>query len=43
LVFELPGEEIEIPEGDGPLVLVAPSTAQDPECELLGSARRAGG
>jgi UDP:flavonoid glycosyltransferase YjiC (YdhE family) len=35
LVFELPGEEIEIPEGDGPLVLVAPSTAQDPECELL--------
>ena len=35
LFFELPGEEIEIPEGDGPLVLVAPSTSQDPECELL--------
>src|SRR3954452_7486501 len=35
LFFELPGEEIGIPEGDGPLVLVAPSTSQDPECELL--------
>jgi UDP:flavonoid glycosyltransferase YjiC (YdhE family) len=35
LFFELPGEEVEIPEGDGPLVLIAPSTAQDPECELL--------
>ncbi|HKH42437.1 MAG TPA: nucleotide disphospho-sugar-binding domain-containing protein, partial [Solirubrobacterales bacterium] len=35
LLFELPGEEIELPEGDGPLVLVAPSTSQDPECELL--------
>jgi UDP:flavonoid glycosyltransferase YjiC (YdhE family) len=35
LFFELPGEEIEMPEGDGPLVLIAPSTAQDPECELL--------
>jgi UDP:flavonoid glycosyltransferase YjiC (YdhE family) len=35
LFFELPGEEIAIPEGDGPLVLVAPSTSQDPECELL--------
>src|SRR3954452_18177314 len=35
LFFELAGEEIEIPEGDGPLVLIAPSTSQDPECELL--------
>jgi len=35
LFFELPGERIEIPAGDGPLVLVAPSTSQDPECELL--------
>ncbi len=35
LFFELPGEEIELPEGDGPLVLIAPSTSQDPECELL--------
>ena len=35
LFFELPGEEVGIPEGDGPLVLIAPSTAQDPECELV--------
>ena len=35
LFFELAGEEVEIPEGDGPLVLIAPSTSQDPECELL--------
>jgi UDP:flavonoid glycosyltransferase YjiC (YdhE family) len=36
LFFELPdGEETEIPDGDGPLVVVAPSTSQDPECRLL--------
>jgi UDP:flavonoid glycosyltransferase YjiC (YdhE family) len=35
LFFELPAEEVAIPEGKGPLVLVAPSTSQDPECELL--------
>jgi UDP:flavonoid glycosyltransferase YjiC (YdhE family) len=35
LFFELPDEDVPIPEGDGPLVLVAPSTAQDPERELL--------
>src|SRR3954447_9852770 len=35
LFFELPSEETEIPEGEGPLVVIAPSTAQDPECELL--------
>jgi UDP:flavonoid glycosyltransferase YjiC (YdhE family) len=35
LFFELPGEEVTIPEGDGPLVLIAPSTSQDPECQLL--------
>jgi UDP:flavonoid glycosyltransferase YjiC (YdhE family) len=35
LFYELPGKEVELPEGDGPLVLVAPSTSQDPECELL--------
>jgi UDP:flavonoid glycosyltransferase YjiC (YdhE family) len=35
LFFEVAGEEIEIPDGDGPLVLIAPSTSQDPECELL--------
>ena len=35
LFFELPGESVEIPGGGGPLVVVAPSTSQDPECELL--------
>jgi UDP:flavonoid glycosyltransferase YjiC (YdhE family) len=35
LFYELPGEEVELPEGDAPLVVVAPSTSQDPECELL--------
>ena len=33
--FELPYREIELPEGDDPLVLVAPSTAQDPELRLV--------
>jgi MGT family glycosyltransferase len=33
--FELPYEEVELPAGEGPLVLVAPSTAQDPECRLV--------
>jgi UDP:flavonoid glycosyltransferase YjiC (YdhE family) len=33
--FETPYPEIEVPEGDKPLVLVAPSTAQDPELRLL--------
>jgi len=36
LLYELPdGEETEIPEGEEPLVVVAPSTSQDPECRLL--------
>lgn len=30
--------EVELPPGDDPLVLVAPSTSQDPECRLLRSA-----
>lgn len=38
LCFELPHPEIELPDGDGPLVLVAPSTAKDPECGLLRAA-----
>jgi len=33
--FEIPYPEIDVPEGDEPLVLVAPSTAQDPELRLL--------
>jgi UDP:flavonoid glycosyltransferase YjiC (YdhE family) len=35
LFFEVAAEQVEIPEGDGPLVVVAPSTSQDPECELV--------
>lgn len=35
LIWEPPTEPIAIPAGDGPLVLVAPSTAQDPEHKLL--------
>ncbi len=33
--FETAYPDVELPEGDGPLVLVAPSTAQDPECRLV--------
>jgi UDP:flavonoid glycosyltransferase YjiC (YdhE family) len=33
--FELPYRDIALPAGDAPLVLVAPSTAKDPECRLV--------
>jgi MGT family glycosyltransferase len=33
--FELPYPDIELPQGDGPLVVVASSTAQDPEGRLV--------
>ena len=39
--FETPFPAIELPEGEGPLVLVAPSTAQDPECRLVRTALEA--
>lgn len=35
LAFELPHPDIELPPGRGPLVLVASSTAQDPDCDLI--------
>ena len=35
MAFEIPAPEVEIPEGDEPLVVVAPSTAQDPEGRLV--------
>ena len=38
LFFELPTDGVEIPEGEGPLIVIAPSTAQDPECEMLRAA-----
>ncbi len=33
--FEIPYGDIEVPGGDAPLVLVAPSTAQDPEGRMV--------
>jgi UDP:flavonoid glycosyltransferase YjiC (YdhE family) len=38
LVWEPPADEVEPPPGDEPLVLVAPSTAQDPDHRLLRAA-----
>lgn len=35
LGYEIPHPEIALPAGEQPLVLVAPSTAQDPECDLI--------
>jgi UDP:flavonoid glycosyltransferase YjiC (YdhE family) len=37
-LWEPPGERVDPPSGDGPVVLVAPSTAQDPEHRLLRAA-----
>ena len=33
--FELPHPDVELPAGEAPLVVVAPSTAQDPQCRLI--------
>jgi UDP:flavonoid glycosyltransferase YjiC (YdhE family) len=38
LMWEPPAEDVAPPPGEGPLVLVAPSTAQDAEHRLLGAA-----
>ena len=38
LLWEPPGEEVAPPPGRGPVVLVAPSTAQDPEHRMLRAA-----
>jgi UDP:flavonoid glycosyltransferase YjiC (YdhE family) len=35
MAYELPYEEVTVPPGEEPLVVVAPSTAQDPECRLV--------
>jgi UDP:flavonoid glycosyltransferase YjiC (YdhE family) len=40
VAWEPPADEIEIPGGDDPLVLVAPSTSQDPGQRLLRAALR---
>jgi len=39
--FELPHDGIEFPPGDDPLILVAPSTSQDPDNHLVRSALKA--
>ena len=38
IMWEPPSEDVELPAGDAPLVLVAPSTSQDPEHRLLRAA-----
>jgi UDP:flavonoid glycosyltransferase YjiC (YdhE family) len=40
LLWEPPAAEVELPPGDDPLVLVAPSTSQDPDHRLLHAALR---
>jgi UDP:flavonoid glycosyltransferase YjiC (YdhE family) len=35
MLWEPPADDVELPPGDAPLVLVAPSTAQDPDHRLL--------
>ncbi len=40
LLWEPPAAEVELPAGDEPLVLIAPSTSQDPEHRLLHAALR---
>jgi UDP:flavonoid glycosyltransferase YjiC (YdhE family) len=41
MTFETPFHDIELPPGEGPLVLVAPSTAHDSENRLVRTALRA--
>ena len=40
LMWEPPADDVELPAGDDPLVLIAPSTAQDPDHRLLHAALR---
>ncbi len=40
LMWEPPTDDVELPPGDAPLVLIAPSTAQDPDHRLLHAALR---
>jgi MGT family glycosyltransferase len=40
LMWEPPAQDVELPPGDDPLVLVAPSTAQDAEHRMLAAALR---
>ncbi len=40
LMWEPPAEEVELPPGEDPLVLIAPSTSQDPQHRMLYAALR---
>jgi UDP:flavonoid glycosyltransferase YjiC (YdhE family) len=40
LLWEQPAADVELPRGEGPLVLIAPSTSQDPSHRLLTAALR---
>jgi MGT family glycosyltransferase len=40
LMWEPPAQDIALPPGEGPLVLIAPSTSQDPDHRLLHAALR---
>jgi UDP:flavonoid glycosyltransferase YjiC (YdhE family) len=40
LMWEPPAAEVELPDGEAPLVLIAPSTAQDPDHRMLAAALR---
>lgn len=40
ILWEPPADDVELPAGDEPLVLVAPSTSQDPDQTLLDAALR---
>jgi UDP:flavonoid glycosyltransferase YjiC (YdhE family) len=40
LMWEPPADDVELPPGEDPLVLIAPSTAQDPDHRLLHAALR---
>jgi UDP:flavonoid glycosyltransferase YjiC (YdhE family) len=38
LLWERPADEVELPPGDGPLILIAPSTSQDPDGRMISAA-----
>jgi UDP:flavonoid glycosyltransferase YjiC (YdhE family) len=38
LLWERPAEEVELPTGDAPLILIAPSTSQDPDGRMISAA-----
>ncbi len=43
LLWERPADDVELPPGDAPLVLIAPSTSQDPPGRMIAAALPQGG